>query len=97
MILTISPRSVWAITRRRPLVEIPKVTNRSSSQRGQRRRVGELRVGRRPNLVIDRHDKALGFRMVLNDEDWRRGWRIQSNVACFVDDLSSSKADRRAL
>src|SRR5437870_2102586 len=37
--------------------------------RGQRRRVVELPGGRRPDLVIDRHDKAEGFGMVLDDED----------------------------
>jgi len=30
MILIVSPRSVWAMTSRRPPVEIPKVMNRSS-------------------------------------------------------------------
>ncbi len=37
--------------------------------RGQRRRVVELPGGRRPDLVIDRHDEAQGFGMVLDDED----------------------------
>src|SRR2546426_4249282 len=37
--------------------------------RGQRRRVVELPGGRRPDVVIDRHDKAQRFGMVLDDED----------------------------
>src|SRR5881409_1843207 len=37
--------------------------------RGQRRRVVELPGGRRPDLVIDRHDEAQSFGMVLDYED----------------------------
>ena len=53
-----------------PLVQaLPDHRGHVLPPRGQRRRVVELPGGRRPDLVIDRHDKAQGVGMVLDDED----------------------------
>ncbi len=37
--------------------------------RGQRRRVVDLPGGRRPDLVVDRHDEGEGLGVILDDED----------------------------
>src|SRR5437667_11231153 len=58
-----------------PLVQsLPDHRGHVLSPRGQRRRVVELPRGRGPDLVIDRDDEAQGFGMVLDDEDWPRGF-----------------------
>ena len=56
--------------------------------RGQRRRIVELPGGRRSDLVIDRHDKAQGFGMVLDDEHWPRGFVEALDDAVEIDERS---------
>src|SRR5437870_3395816 len=54
--------------------------------RGQRRWVVELPGGRRPDLVIDRYDKAQGFGVVLDDEDRPRRFVEALDDAVQIDE-----------
>ncbi len=60
-----------------PLVQaLPDHRGHVLPPRGQHRRVVDLPGGRRPDLVVDRHDEAQGVGMVLDDErPWTMPWR----------------------
>src|SRR2546428_7122689 len=70
-----------------PLVQaLPDHRGHVLSPRGQRRRVIDLPGGRRPDLVIDRHDEAQGFGMVLDDEDRPRRFVEALDDAMEIDE-----------
>ena len=70
-----------------PLVQaLPDHRGHVLAPRSQHGRIVELPGGRRPDLVIDRHDKAQRFGMVLNDEDWPRRFVEARDDAVEVDE-----------
>ena len=74
-----------------PVQALPDHRGHVLPPRGQRRRVIDLPGGRGPDLVIDRHDEAQGFGMVLDDED-RPGRFVEA-----LDDAPAGLSPARAL